>query len=51
MDLFDVEPGGRDEHHSPGGGGCSWVTLVLLGIAVGAAFLMFWFFDFVRSLF
>ncbi|MCI4043727.1 MULTISPECIES: hypothetical protein [unclassified Streptomyces] len=32
MDLFDAELGGRDEPDAGGGGGCSWVTVVILGI-------------------
>ncbi|MGW1203419.1 hypothetical protein [Streptomyces cyaneofuscatus] len=32
MDLFDAELGGRDEPEAGEGRGCSWVTVVILGI-------------------
>ncbi|MFH8842932.1 hypothetical protein [Streptomyces sp. NPDC017868] len=51
MDLFDVEVGGEDEHHVGSGGGCSWVTVVLLGVAVLLAVLTSWFFDLLGDVF
>lgn len=32
VDLFDAELGGRDEPEAGEGRGCSWVTVVILGI-------------------
>ncbi|MFF0473655.1 hypothetical protein [Streptomyces sp. NPDC004284] len=51
MDLFDVEVGGGDEHHVGSGGGCSWVTVVLIGVAALLAFLMNRFFDLLGGIF
>lgn len=51
VDLFDGELGGRDEHQVDAGGGCSWFSVVLIGLAILVVIGMNWFFDFVRSLF
>ncbi|MFC9034064.1 hypothetical protein [Streptomyces arboris] len=40
MDLFDAELGGRDEPEAEDGGGCSWVTVVIIGIFVLLAVLV-----------
>ncbi|MFI8438239.1 hypothetical protein ACIGJO_31755 [Streptomyces sp. NPDC079020] len=50
MDLFDWELGGRNEHGVESGGGCSWVTVVLIGILVGLVMLASAFFGFLRGL-
>ncbi|CAM5624005.1 hypothetical protein SAVIM338S_05876 [Streptomyces avidinii] len=52
MDLFDWElGGGRGEGDaSPGGGGCSWFTVVIVGVFVLLAVLVHTFFGFLRGL-
>ncbi|SCE08532.1 MULTISPECIES: hypothetical protein [unclassified Streptomyces] len=51
MDLFDAELGGRDEPEAgEGGGGCSWVTVVILGIFLLLAVLIHAFFGWAGDL-
>ncbi|WP_202547316.1 hypothetical protein [Streptomyces sp. SID2119] len=50
MDLFDAELGGRDEPEAREGGGCSWVTVVIIGIFVLLAVLMHALFGWARDL-
>ncbi|MFI9208963.1 hypothetical protein ACIGW7_12560 [Streptomyces sp. NPDC053253] len=45
MDFFDGEWGGRDDNSVDTGGGCSWVTVVLIGVAVLILILMNWLWD------
>ena len=45
LDFFDGEWGGRDDNSVDTGGGCSWVTVVLIGIAVLILILMNWLWD------
>ncbi len=50
MNLFDVELGGQDEPEAGDGKGCSWVTLVILGIMVLLAVLIHTFFGWAGDL-
>ncbi|WP_415959625.1 hypothetical protein [Streptomyces sp. 021-4] len=50
MDLFDAELGGRDEPEAGEGRGCSWVTVVILGIFVLLAALAHALFGWARDL-
>ncbi|MFJ7324802.1 hypothetical protein [Streptomyces cyaneofuscatus] len=50
MDLFDAELGGRDEPEAGEGRGCSWVTVVILGIFVLLAVLAHALFGWARDL-
>ncbi|MER7854143.1 hypothetical protein ACWEJZ_02870 [Streptomyces bacillaris] len=50
MNLFDVELGGQDEPEAGDGKGCSWVTLVVLGIMVLLAVLIHTFFGWAGNL-
>ncbi|WP_328301600.1 hypothetical protein OG389_30115 [Streptomyces sp. NBC_00435] len=50
MDLFDWELGGGDRADGGPGGGCSWVTAVLIGVLVLLAVLVHSFFGFLRGL-
>lgn len=51
MDFFDWELGGRDGDDAGPGGGCSWFTVVFIGILVLLAVLVHSFFGFLRGLF
>nr|MDT0526042.1 hypothetical protein [Streptomyces sp. DSM 41633] len=51
MDLFDAGLGGRDEPEAESGGGCSWVTAVIVGIFLLLAVLIHTFFGWARDLF
>ncbi|MET7868234.1 hypothetical protein [Streptomyces cyaneofuscatus] len=50
VDLFDAELGGRDEPEAGDGGGCSWVTVVIIGIFVLLAVLVHALFGWARDL-
>jgi len=50
VDLFDAELGGRDEPEAGEGGGCSWVTVVIIGIFVLLAVLVHALFEWARDL-
>ncbi|MEF2529803.1 MULTISPECIES: hypothetical protein [Streptomyces] len=50
MDFFDGEAGGRDEPAAGAGGGCTWATAALLGIAAALAAAVAALFDLVRDL-
>lgn len=51
MDLFDGELGGRDDNNADvGGDGCSWVTVVIVGILVLIVVLMNWLWDLLHRL-
>ncbi|MFE7457034.1 hypothetical protein [Streptomyces sp. NPDC057554] len=51
MDLFDAGLGGRDEPEAESGGGCSWVTAVIVGIFLLLAVLIHTFFGWARDIF
>ncbi|MFJ3924788.1 hypothetical protein [Streptomyces sp. NPDC090022] len=51
MDLFDGELGGRDEPGAGPGGGCSWFSVVIVGIFVLLAVLVHQFWNWVGDLF
>ncbi|MFF5774488.1 hypothetical protein ACFY8V_29620 [Streptomyces californicus] len=44
MDLFEVEPGGRDGHGPDTGGGWSWCGVITVGVFVLLAVLISWVF-------
>ncbi|MFE4384475.1 hypothetical protein [Streptomyces cyaneofuscatus] len=50
MDLFDAELSGRDEPEAGDGSGCSWVTVVIIGIFVLLAVLVHALFGWARDL-